>query len=105
MVGAGGILIEFMRDQAIALAPFDDSEARRLIDSLALRPLLDGKRGAPPSDIAAVADALAHFSVMVADLAGLVQEIDINPMLAGPKGCVALDALIVPAKSAGQRTD
>ena len=35
---------------------------------------------------------------MVADLGDLVQEIDINPMLAGPKGCVALDALIVPAK-------
>src|SRR5262249_47457720 len=44
MVGAGGVLIEFMRDRAIALAPFDEPEARRLIDSLALRPLLDGKR-------------------------------------------------------------
>ena len=48
---------------------------------------------------------LARFSVMVADLGDLVQEIDINPMLAGPKGCMALDALIVPARSAGQSTD
>ena len=52
MVGAGGILIEFMADRACALAPFDENEAQRLIDGLALRPLLDGKRGAPPSDIA-----------------------------------------------------
>ncbi len=96
MVGAGGILIEFMTDRACALAPFDDAEAGRLIDGLALRPLLDGKRGRPPADIAAVATALARFSTLVADLAGLVQEIDINPLLAGPKGCVALDALIVP---------
>ena len=101
MVGAGGILIEFMSDRACALAPFDDDEAKRLIDSLALRPLLDGKRGAPPSDIAALAAALARFSVMVGDLGELIQEIDINPILAGPKGCAALDALIVPAKAKG----
>jgi acyl-CoA synthetase (NDP forming) len=101
MVGAGGILIEFMTDRAIALAPFDEAEARRLIDGLALRPLLDGKRGAAPSDIAALSAALARFSVMVGDLGELVQEIDINPMLAGSKGCVALDALIVPAETKG----
>jgi hypothetical protein len=97
MVGAGGVLIEFIADRACALAPFDDAEAGRLIDGLSLRPLLDGKRGAPPADIAALAGALARFSVMVGDLGELVQEIDINPMQAGPKGCVALDALIVPA--------
>lgn len=98
MVGAGGILIEFMKDRAIALAPFDEDEARRMIDGLALRPLLDGKRGAPPSDIKTLTSALAKFSVMVADLGDLVGEIDINPMLALPNGCVALDALIVPAR-------
>ena len=96
MVGAGGVLIEFMTDRACALAPVDDAEAARLIDGLSLRPLLDGKRGAPPSDIAALGTALARFSTMVADLSGLVQEIDVNPLLAGPKACVALDALIVP---------
>ncbi len=101
MVGAGGILIEFLRDRAVSLAPFDEDEAKRLIEGLALRPLLDGKRGAAPSDIAALASALAKFSVMVADLGDLVQEIDINPMLAGPRGCVALDALIVPAGTKG----
>jgi len=97
MVGAGGVLIEFMTDRACALAPFDESEAGRLIDGLALRPLLQGKRGALPADMAALCQALARFSTMVADLAGLVQEIDVNPVLAGPKGCVALDALVIPA--------
>ena len=93
MVGAGGVLIEFLKDQALALAPFDADEALRLIDSLALRPLLDGKRGRPPADVAALAEALARFSVMTADLAGLVAEIDVNPVLAGPEGPLALDAL------------
>jgi len=99
MVGAGGVLIEFLRDQALALAPFDADEALRLIDSLALRPLLDGKRGRPPADVTALAEALARFSVMTADLAGMVTEIDVNPVLAGPEGPLALDALVVAGKA------
>ncbi len=99
MVGAGGVLIEFLRDQALALAPFDTDEARRLIDSLALRPLLDGKRGRPPADVAALAEALARFSVMTADLADFLVEIDVNPLLAGPQGVLALDALVVAGRA------
>ncbi len=96
MVGAGGVLIELLDDRRFALPPFDAAEARRLIDSLRLRPLLDGRRGAPPADVGALAEALARFSVMVADLKGLAREIDVNPVSAGPSGPVALDALVVP---------
>jgi hypothetical protein len=101
MVGAGGVLIEFLRDRALALAPFDTDEALRLIDGLALRPLLDGKRGRPPADVGALAEALATFSVMAADLVGLVTEIDINPVLAAAAGPMALDALVVARPPAG----
>ena len=97
MVGAGGILIEMMKDRRFALPPLDATEARRLIDGLALRPLLDGKRGQPAADMARLADSFAAFAVMVADLGSLVAEIDINPVLAAPQGPVALDALVVPA--------
>jgi acyl-CoA synthetase (NDP forming) len=97
MVGAGGVLIEFLADRQFALAPFDAATARRLIDRLALRPLLDGKRGAPPADLDALASALARFSAMVADLGDLVAEIDLNPLVATAEGVVALDALVVPA--------
>jgi acyl-CoA synthetase (NDP forming) len=96
MVGAGGVLIEMMKDRRFALPPFDKTEAHRLIDALALRPLLDGKRGQKPADIDALAQSLAAFSVLVADLKGLIAEIDINPVLAGPGAAVALDALVVP---------
>jgi acetate---CoA ligase (ADP-forming) len=96
MVGAGGVLIESLADRQFALPPFDAVTARRLIDRLALRPLLDGKRGSAAADVAALAGALARFSVMVADLADLVEEIDINPLVAGSDGVVALDALVVP---------
>jgi acyl-CoA synthetase (NDP forming) len=95
MLGAGGVLIEAMNDRRFALPPFDAGVARRLIDRLRARPLLDGKRGMPPANIDALADAFARFSVMATDLAGLFREIDVNPLLCGAGGCVALDALVV----------
>ena len=101
LAGAGGILIELLKDRAFALPPFDAAWARRLVDRLKMRPLLDGARGAAPADIDAVAEALARFSAMIADLEGLLAEVDVNPLVAGPEGCVALDALVVP-KQRGQ---
>ena len=96
IVGAGGVLIELLDDRCFALPPFDAAAARRLLDRLKLRPLLDGRRGAPPADLDALAETLARFSVMVADLGGLLGEVDVNPVLAGAGACVALDALVVP---------
>jgi acyl-CoA synthetase (NDP forming) len=98
LAGAGGILIELLKDREFALPPFDATWARRLIDRLEMRPLLDGKRGAPPADVDAVAEALARFSAMIANLRGLLAEVDVNPLVAGPAGCVALDALVVPKR-------
>ena len=98
MLGAGGVLIEMLKDRRFALPPFGPDEAARHLNALALRPLLDGHRGAPPADFAALYNALSRFSVLAADLGDLIAEIDINPLLAGPNGCVALDALIVPRK-------
>ncbi len=95
MVGAGGVLIEIMADRRFALAPFDSITARRLLDGLKARPLLESHRGLPAANIDAVAEALARFSVLAADLAGLFQEIDANPMLCGAGECIALDALVV----------
>jgi len=95
MAGTGGTLIEILADRRFAMPALDDAGARRLIDRLKARPLLDGVRGAAPADVAAVAGALARFSVMIADLGDLIAEADVNPVLCGPKGCVALDALVV----------
>jgi hypothetical protein len=95
MVGAGGVLVEFARDRVFALAPFDAAEARRLIDRLRIRPLLDGVRGAPAADIAALADAVARFSVLAGALGPHLDAIDVNPLIAGPNGPIAVDAVIV----------
>jgi hypothetical protein len=98
MVGAGGVLIEMLKDRRFALPAFGPEESLRHLNALALRPLLDGKRGAAPADLVSLSKALSRFSTLAADLGDLIAEIDVNPLIAGPQGCVALDALIVPRK-------
>jgi acyl-CoA synthetase (NDP forming) len=95
MVGAGGVLIEVMGDSRFAIPPFGDDVARRLIDGLKVRRLLDGVRGAPAADMAALAAAVARFSVLAATLGDVIGELDVNPLIAGADGCVAVDALVV----------
>jgi hypothetical protein len=99
MLGAGGTLIEMLDDRAFALAPIDELEAERKLDGLKLRKLLEGVRGAQPAHLPSVLMAIARFSVMLADLDGLIAEADVNPLIAGPSACMAVDALIVPTRS------
>jgi len=98
MLGAGGTLIEMLDDRAFALAPIDELEAERKLDELKLRKLLAGVRGAPPAHLPSIAMTIARFSVMLADLDGLIAEVDVNPLIAGPSACMAVDALIVPRR-------
>ena len=95
MVGAGGVLVEVMADARAALPPIDATVARRLIDRLRVRPLLNGVRGAAPANIDAVTEAVARLSVLAATLGDCVAEIDVNPLIAGPNGCMAVDALVI----------
>src|SRR5690606_20771911 len=64
MVGAGGIHAEVLRDTAFAPAPVDVAEARRLVDSLRMRPLLDGVRGAPAADVDAFVELVHRLSLL-----------------------------------------
>ena len=96
MAAAGGELIEVLRDRRMALPPVDEPRARRLLDRLAVRPLLDGVRGRPPADVEAVVHALVRLSALAADLGHLLEALDVNPLIAGPRGCIAVDALVVP---------
>jgi acyl-CoA synthetase (NDP forming) len=96
LIGSGGIHAEILRDVVHARPPFDAAEARRLIDRLRLRPLLDAVRGRPAVDIAAFCAAAARFSVLAASLGDRLENIDVNPVLVLPEGCVAVDALVVP---------
>jgi hypothetical protein len=95
MVAAGGVLVEVLRDRRFALPPVDHRRALGMLDRLAVRPLLDGVRGGRPVDRDAVADAVVRLSALAVDLGDRLAALDINPLVAGPGGCVAVDALVV----------
>ncbi|HEX6580850.1 MAG TPA: acetate--CoA ligase family protein [Actinomycetota bacterium] len=97
LAAAGGVLVEVLRDRKLALPPIGVDAARRLIDGLAIRPLLDGVRGAPRCDVDALADAVSRLSLLAIDLGDQIAELDVNPVIVSPSGCVAVDALVIPA--------
>jgi acyl-CoA synthetase (NDP forming) len=96
LLGFGGIYAETLQDVAYAMPPFSASDAARRIDSLRLRPLLDGVRGAPGADVGAFTRVAASFSVLIHALRDEVAEFDVNPLIVNDAGCVAVDALAIP---------
>jgi acyl-CoA synthetase (NDP forming) len=102
MIGAGGVLVESLRDACVAVPPVDAPSARALLDRLSVRPLLCGARGRPAVDVGAICEAFARFSRIAAALGGEIAELDVNPVIAGPNGVTAVDALVVPRAAAGQ---
>lgn len=93
--GLGGVFTELLHDVTHQFAPFDLATARAMIGDVKGAALLNGYRGRPPLDIAALADALARLSLLIADHADRIAEIDVNPLFVREKGVVAADALIV----------
>jgi acetate---CoA ligase (ADP-forming) len=93
LIGTGGVQAELLRDVALDLAPVTPERAEAMLRSLRCFPLLDGFRGAPRADLAAVAQAVADFSALIA-AAERVQEAEVNPLIAGPWGCLAVDGLV-----------
>jgi len=96
MFGLGGIYAESFRDVAFRLAPLRESDADEMIHGIRSIKLLEGVRGEPPSDLAAVSDCLLRLSQFVTDHPR-VQELDINPLLVYPRGrgCMVADARII----------
>ena len=94
MVGLGGVLTEVLGDTACAIAPVSADAARALLLSLQGAPVLLGARGRAPVDL----DALAELVATVSRLGAAhpeIAELELNPVLAGPSGALALDARVV----------
>jgi len=103
MAGAGGTAAEIWRDNALGFPPLNETLALHMLESLRAWPLLRGYRGRPAVDLDALVETLIRLSYLAADLPG-VEELDINPLLCGPDGAVALDARAVagPPPSSGR---
>jgi acetyltransferase len=98
LLGAGGVAAELLRDQALDLPPLNERLALAMLQSLRIWPLLAGHRGRPGIDLDALLEVVMRFSYLVADYPE-ISEIEINPLLAGADGSVALDARAVVDQS------
>jgi len=97
MFGLGGVLVEVRRDVTFRVPPFTVRDAAAMLGELQGAALLGGVRGAPAADRGALVDVVMKLQHLAVDLAGEVAEVDVNPLLAGPDGAVAADALVVLA--------
>jgi acyl-CoA synthetase (NDP forming) len=96
VVGAGGILVELLKDSRSLLLPVTRAQVLRALCGLACAPLLEGFRGRPRADMAAAADAVLAIARWVEDDPGSVVELDVNPLILfrEDEGVVAADALL-----------
>jgi acyl-CoA synthetase (NDP forming) len=91
--GAGGTLVEILKDVSVRLSPLGRSDAASMIRELRSFPLLEGYRGAPPGDVAALEDILLRVSALAEDHPQIA-ELDCNPVIVSANGAVVVDARV-----------
>ena len=91
--GAGGTATELLKDVAVRITPITAGEASRMIRLLRTFPLLEGYRGAPKADVAALEDVLLRVSALVEGHPEIA-EMDLNPVIVSPAAAVAVDARV-----------
>ncbi|WP_083909346.1 acetate--CoA ligase family protein [Natronococcus amylolyticus] len=94
MFGLGGVFVEVFEDVAFRAAPLSKSDARSMIEEIDAQPLLNGTRGGSSVDQEALVDVLCTVSDLVVDNP-VVEEVDLNPVLAAEDGVEILDASIL----------
>jgi succinyl-CoA synthetase beta subunit len=97
MFGLGGLYVETLRHVSFRLAPLREEDIAALLSERPATRLLAGARGRAPADRAALADVLRRLSdlAQIPQVAHDILEIEINPLVIGEHGVLALDALIV----------
>ena len=94
MFGIGGIFVEIYKDVSFRLVPINQGDAEDMLNEIKGKPLLDGVRGFPKAN----REQLVNILLRVSDLVSsnpIIQEMDINPLIATEKGIVAVDAKII----------
>jgi acetate---CoA ligase (ADP-forming) len=95
VVGFGGTLVELLRDSTTELGPVDHHQALGMLSRLRSANLLTGFRGSAPINLDRVANIIVALSELAVDLADVIDEIDVNPIICGADQAVAVDALII----------
>ena len=91
----GGRLAEIYRDTSVRCAPVDEAQASRMIDEVRGLAIVRGYRSMPKGDVAALARAVAAVSRLALLPGPPVAEAEINPLIVGADGVVAVDGLVV----------
>ncbi len=101
--GAGGTLVELIKDVSVRLTPLTDVDASEMIRSLKTFPVLDGYRGGPKRDVEALEQLTLRLSALVEDIPE-VAELDLNPVfvLDEGQGAVVADARVRVVESQNQ---
>jgi succinyl-CoA synthetase beta subunit len=86
VVGAGGILVELVKDVACRLLPVGPLDARSMIGELKVAKLLAGFRGRPAADLDALIAAICGLSELYLDHRHLLTDLEVNPLIVLPKG-------------------
>jgi acyl-CoA synthetase (NDP forming) len=94
VIGAGGILVELLKDSRSLLLPTTDGAIRNAVSSLRSAALLQGFRGRNAADLDALVAAIRAVANYACENAGQLLELDVNPLLVGAHGTTAVDALI-----------
>jgi len=94
LFGAGGELVEVLKDRSLALPPLTANLARLVMEQTRIYAALKGVRGRASADLPALEQILVRFSQLVAEQPR-IKEIDINPLLVSDKQMIALDARII----------
>jgi acetyltransferase len=95
MFGLGGTYVEVLRDVTFRLAPVRELGALRMVEGIRTYRLLEGIRGEPPADIAAIVECIERLSQLAMEQ-DAIDELDINPLIvyAKGKGAVVADVRI-----------
>lgn len=95
VLGLGGTAVEVFRDTAIRLAPVTPRDVVSMKESLASGKILDGFRGRPGVNMAALQDLVVTFSRLIMDLEPWFESADLNPVICTTDRCVIADARII----------
>ncbi|MCP4353902.1 MAG: CoA-binding protein [Desulfobacterales bacterium] len=94
MFGMGGIYVEVLEDVVFKLSPVTEVEAKEMLSSIKMAPILKGVRGEKGVDEAALVEIIQRFSQLVTDLP-MIQEMDLNPVMAFEDKAFVVDARII----------
>ena len=95
LFGIGGTGVEIYQDTTLRMAPLNEKDVRSMARGLKASALLEGYRGSEPINLEALTRMMLAFSDLVMKLEGLIDSVDLNPVMCSSEKCVVADARIM----------